>query len=286
MNEKINIENIASSTIWDSEKYIQLLVDFSASFIPKILGALIVLWIGFKVINILNKAMHKIMKKAKWDPMLESFILSLTSIVLKILVFISAAWVMWVETSSFVAMLAAAGLAIGMALSGTLQNFAWGVMILIFKPYKLWDFIEAGWHAGTVEEIHIFNTILLSGDKKTIIIPNSDISNWSMINYSTQPKRRLDLQVWISYSDDIDLTKNTLEQIAKSDQRILTDDGITIAIAELWDNAVIFNFRVFVNSADYWSVRWDLLENIKKTFDAKWISFPFPQRDVHIYNQK
>ena len=158
-------------------------------------------------------------------------------------------------------------------------------MILIFKPYKIWDFIEAWGHAGTVKEIHIFNTILLSGDKKTIIIPNSDISNSSMTNYSTQPKRRIDLQIWVSYSDDIDLTKATLKEIAEADKRVILSDGLTIAVAELWDNAVIFNYRVFVKASDYWAVRGDLLENVKKTFDKKGISFPFPQRDVHLYNE-
>ena len=286
MTGEINIENLASGTIVNSEKYLNLLIDFAVSFTPKILWAILVLWIGFKIVNIINNAMWKLMDKAEWDPMLETFIQSLTSIILKILVFISAAWVVWVETSSFVAILAAAGLAIGMALSWTLQNFAGWVMILMLKPFKNGDFIEAGWFAWVVEEIHIFNTILLTGDKKTIIIPNSQISNSSMVNYSTEPKRRLDLQVWIGYSDNIDLTKETLDEIAKSDKRILVDDWITIAIAELWDNAVIFNFRVFVKSADYWAVRWDILENIKKTFDSKWISFPFPQRDIHLYNEK
>jgi small conductance mechanosensitive channel len=218
--------------------------------------------------------------------MLESFIISLSSIVFKVLVFISAAWVIWIETSSFVAMLAAAGLAIGMALSGTLQNFAGWVMILLLKPFKNWDFVEVGWYAWTVTQIHIFNTVLLTGDKKRITIPNADISNSSMTNYSTEPKRRLDLLVWIWYWDDIDLTKATLEELANADNRIIVKDWLTIAVDELWDNAVVLKFRFFVKSADYWAVKWDMLENIKKTFDEKWISFPFPQRDVHLYNEK
>jgi small conductance mechanosensitive channel len=182
-------------------------------------------------------------------------------------------------------MLAAAGLAIGMALSGTLQNFAGWVMILAFKPYKIGDFIEAGWHSGSVKEIHIFNTILLSGDRKQIIIPNSDISNASMINYSTEKRRRVDLQVWVSYTDDLDLVKTTLKEISESEKRIIQKEGITIAVAELWDNAVIFNYRFFVKSADYWGVRGDILETVKKIFDKKGISFPFPQRDVHLYKE-
>lgn len=253
--------------------------------IPKFIWALLVLWIGFKIVNMINKWVHKIMEANDWDPMLESFLSSLISILLKVMVIISAAGIVWVQTTSFVAMIAAAGLAIGMALSGTLQNFAGWVMILLFKPYKIWDFIDAGWYSWTVSQIHIFNTILLTGDKKTIIIPNSDISNASMINYSTQKQRRLDLQVWISYSDDIDLAKQTLLELAQKEKRIDHNQTITIVVDSLWDNAVIINFRFFVNSWDYWAVRWEMLENIKKTFDKKWLNFPFPQREVHIYNK-
>ncbi len=266
--------------------YINYLVDFLVKFGPKLLWALIVLWIWFKIINIINKAIDKIMAKANWDPMLESFLSSLISITLKILVFIIAAWVLWVQTTSLIAILTAAWFAVGMALSWTLQNFAWGVMILILKPFKLWDYVELSWKGWTITQIWIFNTTLLTPDKKTIIIPNSDISNWTITNYSSEPKRRVDLQIWIWYWDDIKLTKETLEKIAKSEKRIIYDDWVTIAIAELWDNAVIFNFRFFVKSEDYWPVRWNILEEIKITFDKKGISFPFPQRDVHIYNEK
>lgn len=275
--ENINVEQITSILVG--------LGKFLAEIAPSIFGAILTLWIGFKIVNMINKMVETIMEKNKFDPMLESFITSLIAIVLKILVVVSAAGMIGIETSSFIALLAAAWLAIGMALSGTLQNFAGGVMILLFKPFKIGDFIEAGGHSGVVKEIHIFNTLLLSGDRKIIIIPNSDISNASMTNYSTEKKRRIDLQVWVSYSDDIDLVKATLKEISDNESRVSHKEGITIAVAELWDNAVIFNFRVFVKSADYWGVRWDLLETIKKTFDAKGISFPFPQRDVHLYNE-
>lgn len=279
----MNIENIDMAQVATvSEK----VLEYSAGVVPNIIWAILVLWIGFKIVNMINRMVDKIMLKYDWDPMLESFITSLIAIILKVVVIISAAGMVGVQTSSFVAMLAAAWLAIGMALSGTLQNFAWGVMILMFKPYKIGDFIEAGGHAWTVKEIHIFNTILLSGDRKTIIIPNSDISNASMINYSTQKRRRIDLQVWVSYSDDLDLVKSTLKEISEAEERVIQKEWVTIALAELWDNAVIFNFRVFVKAADYWGVRSDLLETIKKTFDAKGISFPFPQRDVHLYKEK
>ncbi len=279
MNEVINLSNM------DYQKYIDIAIEWAISYWPKILWALLVLWIGFKIVKMIDKTLIRIMDKAELDPMLESFISSLLIIILKVLVVISAAWIVWVQTTSFVAMLAAAWLAIGMALSGTLQNFAWGVMILFLKPYSIWDYIEAAWYWWTVKEIHIFNTVLVTPDKKIIIIPNSELSNASMTNYSVEPIRRLDLQVWVSYNDDIDLVKQTLEEIAKKDNRVLVDEWLTIVLNELWDNAVIFNFRVFCKSWDYWALKWDLLENIKKTFDKKGISFPFPQRDVYVYNK-
>ena len=234
----------------------------------------------------INRGVHKVMEKNDWDPMLESFLSSLISILLKVMVIISAAGIIGVQTSSFVAMVAAAGLAIGMALSGTLQNFAGWVMILLFKPYKIWDYIEAGGHSGSVSQIHIFNTILLTPDKKTIIIPNADISNASMINYSTQKQRRLDMQVGISYSDDIDLAKSTLLELAQQESRIDHNKDITIVVDSLWDNAVLINFRFFLNSGDYWPVKWEMTEKIKKTFDKKGLNFPFPQRDIHMYQSK
>lgn len=262
------------------------ITDYSVDIVPKIIWALLVLWIGFKIVNMINRGVHKVMDKNDWDPMLESFLSSLISILLKVMVIISAAGIIGVQTSSFVAMLAAAGLAIGMALSGTLQNFAGWVMILLFKPYKIWDYIEAGWYSWSVSQIHIFNTILLTPDKKTIIIPNSDISNAAMINYSTQKQRRLDMQVGISYSDDIDLAKQTLLELAKDESRIDHSKDITIVVDSLGDNAVLINFRFFLNSWDYWAVKWEMTEKIKKTFDKKGLNFPFPQRDVHMYQSK
>lgn len=279
------ISELGQSGVLEGQKYLTLLTDWSVWFIPSLVWAILVIWIGFKVVNMIDRAMKRMMEKAEWDPMLETFIVSLTNMILKIVVVISAAGVMGVQTSSFVAILAAAGLAIGLALSGTLQNFAGWVMILLFKPYQMGDFIEASGHAGVVQEIHIFNTILLSGDKKRIIIPNSDISNASMINYSTEKKRRVDLVIWISYSDDIDLAKETLKEIAEAHTSIIIKDGLTIAVAELADNAVLLNYRFFVKSTDYWVVRADILETVKKTFDKKGLNFPFPQRDVHMYKE-
>jgi len=256
------------------------------SYTPKLLWAILVLWIWFKVVNKLRDLVYKIMSKQKLDKMLKSFISSLLTGILKILVIIAAAGMLGVQTSSFIAMLAAAGLAIGMALSGTLQNFAGWVMILLFKPFKAWDFVEISGYSGVVDRIEIFNTILLTWDKKTVIIPNADVTSSSMVNYSHEPKRRIDLEVGISYTDSIDLAKETLAEIAKKDEKVLQKEDITIWVSSLWDNSVVIVFRVFVKSADYWPTYFRLNETIKKTFDEKGLNFPFPQRDVHMYNEK
>ena len=276
-----------TNIMWiDFYKYTDVVVEWVLSYTPKFIGALFVLWIGFKIINIVEKWIGKMMDKQKLSPMLKSFVTSLSSMLLKVMVIIAAAWMMWVQTSSFIAMLAAAWFAIGMALSWTLQNFAWGVMILLLKPFRIWHYVEIWGYAWSIKEIWIFNTTLLTPDKKRIIIPNSDIANWSMINYSAEPKRRVDFIIWVSYDDDIDNVKKTLLIIAQKDKRILQNLDITIWLIELWDNSVNFAFRFFVKSSDYWTTKFDILETVKKTFDKKGISFPFPQRDVHLYNEK
>ena len=266
--------------------YVDIIINWVIWYTPKIIGAILVLWIGFKVINVIEKWVTKLMDKQKISPMLKSFVISLSNILLKIMVIIASAWILWVQTSSFVAMLAAAWFAIGMALSWTLQNFSWGVMILLLKPFKIGHYVEIWWFAWTVKEISIFNTTLITPDKKRIIIPNSDIANGSMINYSAEPKRRINFVIWVSYNDDIDKVKKTLLDIAKADKRILQNEDITIWLNELWDSSINFNFFFFVKSEDYWDTKYHILETVKKTFDKKKISFPFPQRDVHLYNQQ
>ena len=191
-----------------------------------------------------------------------------------------------VETTSFIAILWAAGLAIGMALSGTLQNFAGWVMILLFKPFKIWDFIEVNWDAWVVNEIQIFNTYLETADKRIIIIPNSEISGKTLTNFTTVGKRLVEFNIWVWYSEDTDKVKDTLEEIAKKEKRVIQKEWIPIFLSELADSAVVFKMRVTVKTADYWPVYFAILEDIKRTFDKKGISFPFPQRDVHIFNQK
>ena len=283
----MDFTNKISEIIWiNILEYSSIVIKWIIGYTPKIIGTILIMWLGFKIVNIIEKWITKVMDKQKISPMLKSFITSLSNILLKIVVIITAAWLLWVQTSSLVAMLAAAWFAIGMALSGTLQNFAWWVMILLLKPFRIGHYVEIWGFAWTVKEISIFNTTLITPDKKRIIIPNSDISNWSMINYSAEPKRRINFVIWVSYDDDIDKVKNTLLDIAKADERILQNEQIIIWLNELWDSSINFNFFFFVKSEDYWDTKYHILETVKKTFDKKKISFPFPQRDVHLYNQQ
>ncbi len=276
--------NINSVMSIDFSKYIDLIVSGIISYFPKIIWAIIIVWVWFKLVDIIQSWIEKLMSKQRIDPMLKWFLSSLLNWILKILVIVSAAWVLWIQTSSFVAMIAAAGLAIWLSLKWTLQNFAGGVIILLFKPFKIWNWVEIASYSGEVKDIHIFNTRLLTGDKKRIIIPNSDIISSPMINYSSEPKRRVDLIVWISYDDDIDKAKKVLDNIAKSDERIIYDEWITLWVWELWADSVNIDFRFIVKSGDYWSVYRDTLEAVKKAFDKEWLHIPYPQRDIHIYN--
>ncbi len=279
----MNLNNIFWINI---SKYIDLIFSYLISYAPKVIWAILVLWIWFKIIWIIRRTIEKIMNKQKLDPMLKSFLSSFLNIILKILVIISAAWMVWIQTSSFVAMLAAAWLAVWLALKWTLSNFAWWVMILLLKPFKIWNLVEISGYYWRIKEIHIFNTMLLTWDKKTIIIPNSDIISNPITNYSSQWKRRIDLVIWISYDDDIDKTKKVLAKIAKADERIIQKEPIIIWVWELWADSVNFDFRFYVKSSLYWDVYRDTLETVKKTFDKQWLNFPYPQRDIHLYNEK
>jgi small conductance mechanosensitive channel len=200
-----------------------------------------------------------------------------------VFVIIAAINTLGVQTTSFIAVIGAAGLAIGFALQGSLANFASGVMLIIFRPFKAGDFVEAGGTSGAVEAIHIFNTVLKTPDNKKVIIPNSKVTGDNIVNYSAKDTRRVDLVFGIGYEDDIRKAKQTLEQIVASDERVLKDPAPTIAVSELGDSSVNFVVRPWVNTADYWSVYFDLTEKVKLTFDDQGISIPFPQTDVHLH---
>ena len=227
------------------------------------------------------------MEKAKLDPMIKAFSLSFISIVLKISVFRSAASMLGFQTTSFVALFTAAWVAVGMSLSGTLQNFAWGIIILTFKLYKIWDYISIWWNEWTVKSIRIFHTIILTPDRKTLIVPNSQISNWTMINFSKEEIRRLDVSIWIWYDSDINFVKNIFMKILESDERILkTDDhNINIFVNELRDSAVLITMRFFVQSENLLKVKWEVYEKVLITCRENNITIPFPTTDIHLYNK-
>ncbi len=263
-------------------KYLELGLGYAKEFAPKIFMAIVILVIGLIIIRFVVSAIEKALKHSKIDISLRHFLESLVGILLKILLFIIVISHIGIQTTSFIAIFAAAGFAIGMALQGSLGNFAGGVMILFFKPFRVGDFIEAQGFSGSVNKIEIFNTILKTGDNKTIIIPNGKLSNDSIVNYSVEKNRRVDMVFGIGYDDDIKKAKQILETILKSDKRVLENDGNLVAIGTLNASSVDFKVRAWVKSGDYWGVYHDLNEKVKTEFDKNKISIPFPQMDINL----
>ncbi|MEZ5523385.1 MAG: mechanosensitive ion channel [Pseudomonadales bacterium] len=265
------------------EKHSQTIVEMVMQYGPKLLLAILVLIVGFWIIKRVVRLLDRALDKKGVEVTLSRFLESLTSIMLKALLLISVASMVGIETTSFIAVLGAAGLAIGLALQGSLANFAGGVLLLLFKPYKVGDVIETQGHTGTVHSIQIFTTVLKTPDNKTIIIPNGPVANGSIVNYSTEPTRRCDMVFGIGYGDDIDKAKSVLQRLIDSDSRVLKDPAPALLLSELADSSVNFTLRLWVNAADYWGVYFDMHEAVKKTFDAEGISIPFPQQDVYMH---
>jgi len=268
---------------------LQKLYDGAVEFIwqvgPNLLLAIVVLVIGLWIIKFVIKGVKKAMTKGNVEESLSKFLLSLISIGLKALLLISVASMLGIATTSFVAVLGAAGLAVGLALQGSLGNFAGGVLILLFKPFKVGDVIDAQGYVGKVHGIQVFNTVLKTPDNKTIIIPNGGLSNGSITNYSTESQRRVDMTFGIGYGDDIKKAKDVLNSIIKNDSRVLKDPEPMIVVSELADSSVNFAVRAWVESADYWSLYFDMHETVKLEFDKQGISIPFPQHDVHLIRE-
>ncbi len=265
------------------EGILDKIIEWGAMYGMKIVGALAILIIGRIVVGIITGAVKKIMRKSKTDETLVKFLSSLTKTGLLVILFIVILNQLGVQTTSFVAIIGAIGLAIGFALQGSLSNFAAGVMLILFRPFKAGDFVEAGGTIGSVEEIGIFSTIMKTPDNKKIIVPNSNITGGNIINYSAKETRRVDLVFGIGYDDNLKKAKQILEQILQADDRILKDPAPVVAVSELGDSSVNFVVRPWVKSSDYWSVYWDLTEKVKLTFDAEGISIPYPQQDVHMH---
>ena len=249
----------------------------------QILGAILTLVVGLWAIKWITKGVSAYFLRKDFDAGLETFLLSLISILLKIALVLTIASTIGMEMTSFMAIFGSAGLAIGLALSGTLSNFAGGVMILFFKPYKVGDVIEAQGYIGKVAAIQIFNTILKTADNKTIIIPNSKLATDSLINYSTEENRKLIMSFGIAYGDDAQLAKTTLLELMNADPRVLQKPDVPfVAISELGDSSVNFTARAWVKSGDYWAVSFDMNEKVYALFAEKGLNIPFPQMDVHI----
>lgn len=258
------------------------LTDLSVSLGSKLLIAIIVFFIGRWLIRKLIRIVVKIMEKKQVEASLFSFTKSLLNITLNFLFVIIIIGILGIETSSFIALFASAGVAIGMALSGTLQNFAGGVMILLFKPFKVGDFIEAQGQSGTVREIQIFNTIMATADNKIIIIPNGGLSTGIMKNYSKEENRRVDWEFGIAYGDSYDKAREVIAGLLDSDPRIMKDPAYFIALTSLGQSSVNIVVRAWVKAPDFWGVYFDMNEKVYKTFARENINIPFPQMDVHI----
>ena len=269
----------------DTEALLQKIYEYLAEYGLKVVGALIIFLIGRWLAKIISRWIEKALIKSRIDKTLATFIKNLANIVLLVVVIMAAVTPLGIETAQFAVILGAAGLAVGLALQGSLSNFASGFLMIIFRPFKVGDFIEAAGIKGTVKEIQIFNTIINTPDNVRAIIPNGQITSGNVLNYTINGTRRVDMVIGISYEDDLRTAKNIIENVLASDERILKDPSPTVAVSALADSSVNFVVRPWVNAADYWNVYFDMTAKIKLALDENDITIPFPQRDVHIKNQ-
>lgn len=267
----------------DADKMSQLTDTYVIPWGINILMAVIIYIVGKIVVGLVVNMLGKLLKRSNYDDMLVDFLKAIIRAVLMLFVIIAALDQLGVDTTSLAAILAAAGLAIGLSLQGSLQNFAAGVMLLVFKPFKAGDFVEAGGAAGVIKSISIFTTIMTTGDNKEVIIPNGAIYGGNITNYSAKDTRRVDMVVGIGYDSDLKRAKEVLQEIADADERILKEPAVTIAVAELADSSVNFVVRPWAATADFWAVKFAFTEAVKLRFDEEGIAIPFPQMDVHVH---
>lgn len=263
------------------EKVIQQIITFSVDAGKSILLAAVIFIAGRFLISVINRLVAQMMERRKIDATIQSFLRSFINILLTILLLISVVSTLGVNTTSFAALLASAGVAIGMALSGNLQNLAGGLIILLFKPYKVGDYIDAQGVSGTVKEIQIFHTVLTTPDNKIIYVPNGSLSSGSVTNYSLSALRRVDWTIGVEYGTEIEKVRQTALDLIKKDSRILTDPAPFIALSALADSSVNITIRVWTKNEDYWGVFFDMNQNIYEVFNKEGIAFPFPQVTVH-----
>lgn len=267
-----------------SEDTLNMIVQYGVTFCKNLIVAVIIYFVGRFIISKVTQLVRKLMQKKNIEPSLFSFFDSLISISLYFVLIIAVVGVLGIETSSFVALFASAGVAIGMALSGTLQNFAGGVMILLFRPFRVGDVIEAQCYTGCVNQIQIFNTVLTTVDNQTIIIPNGGLSTGSIKNFSTQPNRRVDINVEVAYGTKPEDVRKILDDICKKDSRILTTEGMTPTspMISMASSSIVFQLRVWTSSANYWGVMGDTTEAIYTELTKAGIEIPFQQIDIHM----
>ena len=280
--EEIDIAKTASELM--SDKALETMMQYCVTFGKNLLAAIVIYFVGRFIISKLTRLVRAVMQKKQIEPSLYSFLDSFLTICLHFVLVIAIVGVLGIETSSFVALFASAGVAIGMALSGTLQNFAGGVMILLFRPFRVGDFIEAQGYSGTVNQIQIFSTILTTVDNQTIIIPNGGLATGSLKNYSKQPYRRVDLDVEVAYGSKPDVVRKVLLDICLKDSRIMTQDAMKpfIPMTSMGSSAISFQVRVWTESANYWGVKFDTTEKIYNRLAEEGIEIPFQQIDVHM----
>lgn len=270
-----NVQNV------NLEQVIQQVITFCVDAGKSILLAAVIFIAGRFLISVINRLVAQMMERRKIDATIQSFLRSFINILLTILLLISVVSALGVNTTSFAALLASAGVAVGMALSGNLQNLAGGLIILLFKPYKVGDYVEAQGVSGTVKEIQIFHTVLVTPDNKIIYVPNGSLSSGSVTNYSLSQLRRVDWTVGVEYGTEIEKVRQTVLDLIKKDGRILTEPAPFIALSALADSSVNITIRVWVKNEDYWGVFFDMNQNIYEVFNREGISFPFPQVTVH-----
>ena len=266
----------------DVNSYVALVKGLVAAYGLKVVAAIVIFVVGKWLSGVLSRAVGRAMTRAKTDEILVKFVRSLVYAALLAFVVLAAIAQLGIQTTSFIAVIGAAGLAIGLALQGSLANFAAGVMMIIFRPFKVGDFIEAAGTSGVVEEIMIFSTKLKSPDNKQLYVPNGAIMSGTIVNYSAKDQRRVDMVFGCAYGDDIKQAKALLEEIVKENPLVLDDPAPTIGVLELGDNSVNFAVRPWVQTADYWDAYFQITETVKQRFDAAGLSIPFPQRDVHL----
>ena len=258
------------------------IVDLTVAFIPKLLGCILVLWVGFKLIKLLKKALMRVLEKRNAEGSLKGFLTSLVDVLMKVMLIIMAMDIIGIKATSFIAILGAAGLAVGMALQGTLQNFAGGVIILLMRPFKAGDYIEVGGYKGYVKEIRIFHTFIRPFNGRIIIVPNSELATKSLINHTRDGVIRLDIVASVAYGTDLDKARAVIQQVIDDDPLILKEPIPKLCVSELNNSSVDYSLWLWTTVDDYWTLWMRIRENIYKAFYANGISIPFPQVDVHI----